>query len=119
MNKNFQQTNFTSTSSISSGSKSSQIISNESLCSEQSSMSSYVTKNEQFDGIKSARSIEFSSGNLIAQDCSTVSLRDGSSMTIDECIPPILPVKIRNRSIRRERHISQYDNIDEHDCPTR
>lgn len=116
MNKNFQQANFTSTSSISSASKS-QIISNESLCSEQSLLT-YLTKSEQFDGISSARSIELTAGNMISQDCSTVSLRDGSSMTIDECVPPI-PVKTRNRNIRRERHVSQYDNIDEHDCASR
>lgn len=33
--------------------------------------------------------------------------------------PPVLPVKTRNRSTRRERHISQYDNVEETDTFSR
>lgn len=41
---------------------------------------------------------------------------DPAALGEDDDVPPALPIKIRNRSNRRiDRHMSQYDNVDQTD----
>lgn len=40
---------------------------------------------------------------------------DADGFGEDDDVPPALPIKIRSRSIRRDRHLSQYDNLDQPD----
>lgn len=63
------------------------------------------------------RSINMSSlsslSKLASIDRNSIDLTDDVFMQGD--IPPALPVKTRRKSTRRERHISQYDNVEENE----
>lgn len=63
------------------------------------------------------RSINMSSlsslSKLASIDRNSIDLNDDVFMQGD--IPPALPVKTRRKSTRRERHISQYDNVEENE----
>lgn len=64
------------------------------------------------------RSINMSSlssfSKLTSIDRNSIDLNDDVFMQGD--VPPALPVKTRRKSTRRERHISQYDNVEENEA---
>lgn len=46
---------------------------------------------------------------------STIELNDDECIEEDDEVPPALPIKTRTRLTRRDRHLSQYDNVEETD----
>lgn len=46
---------------------------------------------------------------------STIELNDEDEIEEDDEVPPALPIKTRKHLTRRDRHLSQYDNVEETD----
>lgn len=91
-------------------------------------MSSYETlcadgHESSFDNFSTAASITTSCKNSFEQIMTSNSMMhdnvfgggDGDVGDETDDLPPALPIKTRQRSTRRDRHASQYDNVEETD----
>lgn len=80
----------------------------------QSSSETVKTADSEFSKQKSINMASLSSfSKLTSIDRNSIDLNDDVFVQGD--IPPALPVKTRRKSTRRERHISQYDNVEENE----
>lgn len=80
----------------------------------QSSSETVKTADSEFSKQRSINMASLSSfSKLTSIDRNSIDLNDDVFVQGD--IPPALPVKTRRKSTRRERHISQYDNVEENE----
>lgn len=78
----------------------------------QSSSETVKTGESEFSKQRSINMSSLSSfSKLTSIDRNSIDMNDDVFMQGD--VPPALPVKTRRKSTRRERHISQYDNVEE------
>lgn len=80
----------------------------------QSSSETVKTAESEFSKQRSINMASLSSfSKLTSIDRNSIDLNDDVFVQGD--LPPALPVKTRRKSTRRERHISQYDNVEENE----
>lgn len=95
------------------------------------SNSSSVQENFSFGKVSKQEFVHSEkSDSVVKESMSSINRTEVSSVQSDDSVfttkvtstseePPALPVKTRTRSTRKERHISQYDNVEELDSFSR